>query len=114
VSTVIQASIASINVLEPASSPSLTLEQVTREVTVMEVGRPGPQGPPGASGVVGFSHAQASPAAEWVINHDLGYRPVVELTDLGGNEIRAEVLHVSDNQTRIYFNLAVAGFARCI
>lgn len=73
----------------------------------------GIQGPPGASGA-GFVFSQPTPATEWVINHNLGFRPAVEIIDAGGNEVDAEVLHISVNQARVYFNAAIAGEARCV
>jgi hypothetical protein len=57
-------------------------------------------------------HEQLSGATEWVINHNLGVRPAVAVMDTGGNELDADVVHFSLNQTRIYFAVATAGFAR--
>lgn len=91
-------------------------ETATDPVSVVKiglVGPAGPQGPPGASGA-GFVFTQASPATEWVINHNLGFRPSVEIIDTGGNEVDAQVLHISVNQARVYFNTATAGEARCV
>jgi hypothetical protein len=76
------------------------------------------QGPPGPSGQNGtgeaFTHTQASAASEWTINHNFGYRPSVTLYSVGGSEIDAEVIHISNNQARAYFATNVAGSARCI
>lgn len=60
----------------------------------------------------GFTHTQSSPSDTWIINHNLGYRPSVELIDIGGLEIEGEVQHLSLNQTVVRFNVATAGFAR--
>lgn len=84
---------------------------VDREV--ISVVSEGIQGPPGASGA-GFVFTQSSPAAEWVINHNLGFKPAVMIFDAGGSEVEAEVLHISVNQARIYFSVSLAGFARCV
>ncbi len=71
------------------------------------------QGLPGASGA-GFVHTQGSASAEWIVNHNLGFKPAVEIFDVGGREVEADVLHMSDNQLRVYFTSAVAGTARCV
>jgi len=60
-----------------------------------------------------YEHSQTAPVSEWIINHNLGYRPAIEILDAGGNEIDAQVLHISLNQARIYFTLPAAGSARC-
>lgn len=67
-----------------------------------------------ASGVAGqaFAFEQVSPADTWTINHNLGFRPGVEILSVGGAEIEGEVLHLNENQTRISFVIPVAGTAR--
>lgn len=59
-----------------------------------------------------FVHTQGSAATSWTVNHNLGFRPAVEVFSVGGAEIDAEVLHTSLNQTVISFNAATAGSAR--
>ena len=59
-----------------------------------------------------FVFSQPTPAQEWVINHNLGFRPSVELLSVGGAEIEGDVLHVSENQTLVSFVMPVAGSAR--
>ena len=76
---------------------------------------PGIQGPPGADGVVvSYLHNQISASSTWVVNHNLGVVPNVEVRSVGGVVIFAEVLHISNNQTQIIFNEPVAGTARFI
>lgn len=86
---------------------------VVRDREIISVVSEGVQGPAGASGA-GFVHTQASASAEWVINHNLGFQPAVGVFDSGSREVDAEVVHMSVNQTRIYFSMAIAGFARCV
>ncbi len=59
-----------------------------------------------------YTHTQASASATWTINHNLGFRPEVAVTDAGGNERCGSVSHTSNNQTVIRFATALAGFAR--
>lgn len=71
-------------------------------------GIPGPKGDPGS----GFTFEQTSPSDSWLINHNLGFRPSVDLFTTGGMEMLGEVVHISVNQTVVNFNGAIAGFAR--
>lgn len=72
----------------------------------------GPQGPPGEGAA--YVHMQASAAAEWIVNHNLGARPHVTVLSTGGAEIEASVTHVSVNQLLINFAAPQAGSARCL
>lgn len=77
-------------------------------------GPEGPQGPQGPAGGAAFVYTQTVPATTWTINHNLGYRPSVELIDSGSQEIDGEVAHPSVNQTVVTLNPASAGAARLI
>jgi hypothetical protein len=98
-----------VTVTENGSSTVVTVP-VTSTVTAVTVG---PQGPKGDSGAA-FEYLQAAPATVWTINHNLGYRPSVELLDAGSQEIDGEVAHPSVNQTVVTLNPASAGLARLI
>lgn len=93
---------------------------VAQETTacVVEVIHPGPQGPPGPAGPAGTSgsyvHVQSVAATTWTINHNLGYRPSVELLDSGSQEIDADVSHPTVNQTVVSLTPASAGLARLL
>lgn len=63
-------------------------------------------------GVPAYVHTQTTPSTSWVINHNLGFRPSVELLDSGSQEIDAEVSHPSANQTVVTLKVATAGLAR--
>ena len=84
---------------------------VTSTVTAITVG---PQGASGSGGGAAYEFVQASPATTWTINHNLGYRPSVELLDTGSQEIDGEIAHPSVNQTVVTLNPASAGLARLI
>lgn len=70
-------------------------------------------GPPGES-LIGFLFSQMQPSTTWLINHNLGYRPTVELLDATNREIDGDVYHTTINQTTVLFNIPVAGTARLI
>lgn len=61
-----------------------------------------------------FVYTQSTPATTWTINHNLGFRPSVELLDSGSQEIDADVSHPSINQTIVTLKAATAGLARLI
>lgn len=66
-------------------------------------------GSPGAS----YVHTQSVASTTWTINHNLGFRPSIELLTVGGVEFQADVVHVSENQALVYLVVATAGSARC-
>lgn len=61
---------------------------------------------------VAYIHQQWVASALWTINHNLGLRPTVSILDAGGNEVEADVVHMSVNQLLIRFAIPVAGLAR--
>ncbi|MFN4328288.1 MAG: hypothetical protein ACK4FF_05375 [Limnobacter sp.] len=75
----------------------------------------GPRGLPGPSGGLNaYEHSQPSASASWLINHNLGRRPIVSVYSIGGMEVNAEVVHLNTNQTQILFAAPQTGFARLI
>lgn len=73
----------------------------------------GPQGEPGPPGEASsYEHIQNTPATQWVINHNLGYYPSVELLTVGGKEFEADVTHTTPNQVVVNSLIAIAGRAR--
>ena len=100
---------------------SVNVTAVTNTVTVTEgdttvvtVTTAGPQGPGCGGGAAAYVHTQASPATTWTINHNLGFRPSVELLDSGSQEIDGDIAHPTTNQTVVTLNPATAGLARLI
>ena len=59
-----------------------------------------------------FNFEQVTPSTTWTINHNLGYKPAIDLFSVGSQEIDGGVVHTSDNQTVVTFTVATAGFAR--
>jgi hypothetical protein len=53
---------------------------------------------------------QSTNAAEWLWNHNLGYRPKPQVYNLAWQEIDAEVVHNSDNQLRVRVNPPSQGY----
>jgi hypothetical protein len=64
------------------------------------------------AGGAAYVHTQSVSASAWTINHNLGFKPSVELFDSGSHEIDAAIVHTSNNQVVVTFTKATAGFAR--
>jgi hypothetical protein len=62
----------------------------------------------------GYNHTQDVASTVWVIPHNLGYYPTVQLIDSMGAMFDAQVAHVSINQLVVTISTAVAGTARLI
>tara|TARA_R110000868_G_scaffold172294_2_gene408185 strand:- start:297 stop:629 length:333 start_codon:yes stop_codon:yes gene_type:complete len=90
-----------------------SIVEVVTPGSVIEVITPGIQGPPG-SAAGAYVHTQVSAATTWTINHNIGYRPSVELLDAASREVDGDVYHPTVNQTVAIFNVAIAGTARLI
>lgn len=73
------------------------------QITPLAADFAGPAGP--------VVHTQASPADEWTFNHNLGFRPLVEVLSPGGIEVGAQVAHITVNQVKIYFSSPQTGQA---
>ncbi|MBB5234495.1 hypothetical protein [Deinococcus budaensis] len=71
---------------------------------------------PGRDGAAGpvFIHQQAQAAAVWIVNHNLGLRPVhIAVQDPTGQGLEGYgVEHVSNFQTRLSFSPPAVGEAR--
>ena len=94
-----------VTVTDSGSDTVVVTVPVTSTVTATTAG---PQGPADA----GYLHQQTSASTTWTINHNLGFRPAVELFDSGSQEIEGDVSHPSINQAIITVNPATAGSAR--
>lgn len=79
---------------------------------VVEVSEVGAQGAAGVGGLV-YQHTQSTPATEWVVNHNMGRRPTVNVYTVGWVEMDALEVHASLNQVIIQMNSPMAGFVLC-
>jgi hypothetical protein len=95
----------------PPAELAVTVQPAAGSTVTVSVGQ-GPSGPPGPVASQ-FTHTQAVAADEWIVNHNLGFRPNVAVTTLGGVVVIAEVLHISINQARVYFDTVQTGLALC-
>lgn len=77
-------------------------------------GADGADGASGGAGGASFDFTQSTPSDTWVINHNLGFRPSIELLSVGGVEFQADIVHTSVNQAIVYIAIPYAGSARCV
>lgn len=61
-----------------------------------------------------YVHSQSVSAQNWVVNHNLGYYPIVSLYSVSLKEFEGDVLHVSLNQFTVSLTGSFAGFARAV
>jgi hypothetical protein len=80
----------------------------------VSVDTPGLVGPPGPPGGASYEHYQAVAAPTWTVNHNLGFRPSVSVRDAGGSLLLCEIVHVSINQSILFFAAPAAGAAYCV
>lgn len=101
---------APVQVVEvPGVVPDDVVVLSEETLTLLTVAEQGPAGGGGA----GYQHAQPIASASWVVNHNLGTKPLVQALSVGGMAMVAEVIHASDNQAVIYFDAPTAGVALC-
>lgn len=84
----------------------------TDDVPVVEGARVGLTGL-NAAVIRPYTHTQTTASALWTVNHNLGFKPNVQLLSTGGVVLEADVVHASDNHCLVYFAVAVTGSARC-
>ena len=72
-----------------------------------DTGPVGPAGPAGSGGIdpgaIAYEHVQNAVAAEWTINHNLGFRPNVYAFDSGRSAVEGEVEHLDKNTLVLRF-----------
>jgi hypothetical protein len=55
-----------------------------------------------------------TPANQWTVNHNRGYRPGVLVYTLGGQLIECDISHNTVNQAVINFSTSIAGFVQIL
>ena len=102
---------------------SVSIQVPSRKPAFVELnplrGLPGVQGPMGPAGPAGpagpsadyLEFVQSSPQSEWIVNHNFGKYPIVDVLSPGGISVEAECVHTSTNQLRIHFITPQSGRA---
>jgi hypothetical protein len=65
--------------------------------------------PDASGGDLSYTHNQLVPAATWTINHNLGKKPAVSVTDSAGSEVVGDVTYLDLNTVVVSFAAAFAG-----
>jgi hypothetical protein len=90
----------------------ITLQEVNFETThnILNIGLSS-MGPVGPSGSEANRYTNTySSSSTWVINHNLGHKPVISFYNTGSQEILASYTHTSENQATASFSTPTAGF----
>jgi hypothetical protein len=60
---------------------------------------------------ISYRHEQQSALSTWTINHNLGFKPNVNISDYGGNNVECDIEQVSTNQMVLLFAEPISGYA---
>lgn len=90
------------------------LGAITRVILTGSIGPPGPQGPAGpGGGGASYEHDQVSASATWVIPHNFGFKPNIQVMDSIGEEmigyLRTDAVDM--NTTTLSWLLLISGRA---
>jgi len=58
-----------------------------------------------------YVHEQQSNSSTWYVNHNLHYRPNVQVMDYGRNNLECDITQVDANTIELDFNTPVSGYA---
>jgi hypothetical protein len=92
---------------------------VVEQPVYVEISMGGPQGTPGASGVleqdipalVSYTHTQGAAASTWVVAHNLNFYPNVTVVSSGGAVVEGDIAYPDSNTLTITFTSSFSGVA---
>ena len=90
----------------------VTFLSATAGRAVVVAGEPAVGGQPTVTPQFGYLHEQTVSSTTWVVNHGLGYYPIVHVFDGAGNEVIPTIVHDTKFKTTITFVSASTGTAR--
>jgi hypothetical protein len=86
----------------------VTFRRLTNELQTLEGGG-------GGGGLTTYNHTQGTPSTTWVIPHNLGRKPTIELRDSTDKVLEGEVVHdITLTFSTVTLTIALAGSARCV
>ena len=56
-----------------------------------------------------YTHSQIAPSQTWVINHELGRYPSVNVVDSAGTLVLGDIKYISEDEIQVSFTAAFAG-----
>lgn len=60
-----------------------------------------------------YVHLQAVPQLVWIVNHNLGFKPVVIVTDSSDRSIITEIEHINNNTLKVNNDAVFGGKVYC-
>lgn len=60
---------------------------------------------------ISFTHEQQAASDTWTINHNLGFKPNVNISDYGGNNVECDIEQISTSRMVLVFAEPVSGYA---
>ena len=62
--------------------------------------------------LVSYTHNQSSPATQWTVVHNLGFKPNVTVFNSAGDIVEGDIVHNSSNQLTLQFSATMSGTAQ--
>jgi hypothetical protein len=62
--------------------------------------------------LISYTHTQSSASNQWVITHNLGFKPNVTTFDSAGDIVEGHIIHNSVNQLTLQLSAAMSGTAQ--
>lgn len=63
--------------------------------------------------VLKYTHIQSIASSSWIVNHNLGFKPVIVIFDSSGNAVIGDIFHNNLNQAILTFSAPFGGEAYC-
>ena len=62
--------------------------------------------------LISYTHTQSGASAQWVVTHNLGFKPNVTTFNSAGDIVEGNIIHNSVNQLTMQFSSAFSGTAQ--
>lgn len=62
--------------------------------------------------LVSYTHTQSATSAQWVVTHNLGFKPNVTVFNSAGDIVEGDIIHNSINQLTLQFSTTMSGTAQ--
>lgn len=62
--------------------------------------------------LVSYTHNQSAASVQWVVTHNLGFKPNVTVLDSAGDIVDGHIIHNSVNQLTLQFSAPISGTAQ--
>lgn len=100
-----------LNVIIPEQK---TINVIAPERKIINVFKGGQTLPGASGGATRFRFIQSEASDLWIVNHNLGVPPMVDVYNAGSQRIIAELEHTTINQFRVLLDRPLSGFVMYI